>query len=861
MRAQSLGYVAAVALVVAAGLGLRWQVLEQGLITDDYVAAAILDGSYPGGRGPLDLFNFIDGTPADLQRHLDAGTFPWWSAPDLRLSMMRPLAALLVHADLALFGDRVALHHAHSLAWWVLLMLAAALLLRSVLPAGTAAFALLIFALEEGHNLPVTWLANRSALAALAFGVLGVWLHLIGRRDGVRWAVPASAASFAVALGFGEWGFPVLGYVVAYEWLRTDQPAARRLRALLPAALLGLGFVALRAWLGYGVRGSGIYLDPVDEPAQFLGAAGERIPIFFGDLFFGISAEWWVLGSPWRDSLLRLGLFTPEQWLKLPGWQFWHVAIGVGAMLTSATLLQWGLCRRPAAERGALSWLLLGGFLSLLPMVASFPTSRLVLPAALAVAAALAGLCRELGGRVLAPSRHVPLATLGSATLLAAVGYVQLYRPIPEARTYIGTLGHLYDSAREWVLHAELDPRTLAEADVVVLAVAEQPSGFWAPLIRRYHGLPTPRSWRTLSAAPHAHDLARPADNVLELTALGGGFAAGELEKLYRTPRAPLPLGHTVRMAGMTVQVVEVVAGEARRIRVTFDRSLDDPGLVFLASTPVGLSRAPIPEVGGVRRLPRAHVPNRFALELDRRYRDPFVRCPGARPALDQCRNGFAFSDCDGRDAPAWACSYAGDCRWFVGGCVAAGYEPSTCPADQLGCQHGQPFDRRELLGVPWVRDANDRTLAAWGRQAFRPERAFALPVALDAQLVPRDAPLLRCAGPGPAGGPCWAAGLRVARPLEQAGILGVQLEASGPARWALSVEAYRQRDGQLRARVCRVAQQSGVLPGHAAPRAVDCATSGELRLNRAPQHAAVAAPALHVIARFADGGLVDAEL
>jgi hypothetical protein len=250
MRAESLGYVAAVVLAVAAGLALRWQVLDGGLITDDYVAEAILEGSYPGARGPLDLFNFIDGTPEDLQRHLNAGTFPWWSAPNLRLSMMRPLAALLIHADRALFGARVELYHAHSLVWWALVMLAAAVLLRSVLPASTSALALLIFALEEGHNLPVAWLANRSALAALAFGLCGVWLHVRWRRDATRWAAFASAVSFGVALGFGEWAFPVLGYVAAYEALRTDQPVASRLRALLPAALLGLGFVGVRGWVG-----------------------------------------------------------------------------------------------------------------------------------------------------------------------------------------------------------------------------------------------------------------------------------------------------------------------------------------------------------------------------------------------------------------------------------------------------------------------------------------------------------------------------------------------------------------------------------------------------------------------------------
>jgi hypothetical protein len=64
------------------------------------------------------------------------------------------------------------------------------------------------------------------------------------------------------------------------------------------------------------------------------------------------------------------------------------------------------------------------------------------------------------------------------------------------------------------------------------------------------------------------------------------------------------------------------------------------------------------------------------------------LACPGqVRPALTSCSGGRLFVECGGESSPRFACSEAnGECLWFTGACVAAGFHPSECDADDRCC-------------------------------------------------------------------------------------------------------------------------------------------------------------------------------
>ena len=69
---------------------------------------------------------------------------------------------------------------------------------------------------------------------------------------------------------------------------------ARLKRAL--ATLAGrpqpaLVFLLVRALLGYGARGSGVYVDPRRRPAGFGLLLLHRVPVFIADMLFNVPAS------------------------------------------------------------------------------------------------------------------------------------------------------------------------------------------------------------------------------------------------------------------------------------------------------------------------------------------------------------------------------------------------------------------------------------------------------------------------------------------------------------------------------------------------------------------------------------------
>jgi hypothetical protein len=123
--------------------------------------------------------------------------------------------------------------------------------------------------------------------------------------------------------------------------------------------------------------------------------------------------------------------------------------------------------------------------------------------------------------------------------------------------------------------------------------------------------------------------------------------------------------------------------------------------------------------------------------------RDPAEACGGARPDVSSCFRGNFFADCGGDAGPVLACADE-DCRWFTGGCVAAGYQPSPCPASGVCCQNDWPFavvdDHLDVL-FP--------ALTAFGTAAWDRARAMTMAVVVDAGLTATGTSLT-CTGTNP---------------------------------------------------------------------------------------------------------------
>src|SRR5947207_5948412 len=108
--------------VIGAALALRAPVLRTGFTVDDYAQLSMLTGAYPVERTPFELFTFSKGSAHEVAALRDAGFFPWWSNPALRVALFRPLSSALMWCDLRLFGDDAFAYHLHGACWWVAMM-------------------------------------------------------------------------------------------------------------------------------------------------------------------------------------------------------------------------------------------------------------------------------------------------------------------------------------------------------------------------------------------------------------------------------------------------------------------------------------------------------------------------------------------------------------------------------------------------------------------------------------------------------------------------------------------------------------------------------------------------------------------
>jgi hypothetical protein len=560
-------------LSLAAALGLGLCTLGMGFFGDDYGHILILEGA-PGLGKPYDLFRFAGGDVEAVRRLMQLGVYPWWTLPELKLAFFRPLSSALIVLDYHLFGRNPVGYHLHSLAWYLAVVAVYGLMLRRYLPGVLGALALLLFAIDDAHLLPAGWLANRNALVATLPALVGLWLHLEWREHGRRWALPLSLLGLAVGLTGGETALGLFAYVGAYELLSARGTRAARLRGLVPALVLGVGYLLMYRALGYGAHGSGSYLDPLGEPGRYLASAPPRLLVLLGGLFLGAPSNLWSIAAvtrPWlvAAGVLGLGLFL---WLLRGAWP--------------------GLTDE---ERRHCRWLFTGAALSLLPVVSVFPDNRLLLVpgvggcVALAVVLRHAWRLRERGER---PRGVRPVAWVFAALHLVLA---PLFWPVMVLG--VRTVGQGAVDMLE-VTEGELDVARIREQHVMVLSAGDPLAGMYMPMLWAFHGKPQARSWRTLSTAPEEHVFTRTGPGSFELELPQGHFHASEFEQVFRGLRYTLAKGAQVDLEDVRVTVLDADAKGPTRIGFELDVPMEDPSLVFLHWREGALRRFTPPPVG-----------------------------------------------------------------------------------------------------------------------------------------------------------------------------------------------------------------------------------------------------------------------
>ncbi len=624
------------ALACAAfGVVLRYPALSSGFSADDYAQLAMIDGTYPVEREVWDLYNFSDGTveEADILRH--NGFFPWFTHREVRLSMFRPLSSLLVALDHHVFGNDAFKFHVHSAAWWVAMLLAVAWLYGALLPRSVACIALAFFTVDESHTVPFAWIANRCSLGSTLFGTLGLLAYVRYRERGSARAAAGCLASFAVALAFGEYGLCFTAYIAAYElWRllaerRTGLQHTRGWPALLRGHVLAMWpvvvpsaiFVAIRFALGRGPLHSGVYIGPDGDWLGFAVLIAKRLPVLFADLFAAVPSENWNFGNILLNPAYERG-WVSARWLWTAGpWRQAHSALG--AVLLAIGLIVWlavsrklarDEARAPAAAGRAplsnLPWLVWGSVASLLPVVGSFPSSRLVIIAEIGMAALLATIVVLCFSELRERFAVARVRTAGAALAGALVFGFHLIVPgnFTRADSISVKLGS--NSMRKAVMTLEADRRRLHLQRLIVISALEYGTSIYIPMVLARHGRKPPKSCWTASMAPGPHVLLRDSPNSFKLAPADGyAMLANAPEELFADPNAPFKEGDVVDVGGMKITVLQTAGRHIQAIRVETDVPLDDPSLHFVTPNFTGIRHFIMPPVGHFVRLPAPVVP------------------------------------------------------------------------------------------------------------------------------------------------------------------------------------------------------------------------------------------------------------
>jgi hypothetical protein len=544
---------------IALGIVLALPALAAPFFVDDYIHLAFLEDILPVHRQWWSLYTFVPGDGGEREAMLHYGMTPWWSSPELKLVLFRPLASALLTLDHFWFGRHALGWHLQSLLWWAALLVLVSRLYRRHVPAAVATLALAMFAIDDAHFMPLVWPAARNGLLATTFGLLGLSAHLRWRKQGWRPGAFLGPLGLALGLASSELAVSVFTYVLVYELLDGAGAAwRRRLAVLLPYLPLFALYALARSMIGAGAAGSGVYLDPTSDPLRFVWAAAGRIPALVGDLLWNIPAGLWAAGSDAQLGLVFLGLL---------------------ALLLVASWLRLALRRLAPEEARNIRWLGAGALLSLLPPAAGLPSEHTLLPASIGAAPVLAVLVRD-GIRLWRESRGILRRGWAGAILTAvALPNVVLAGPLLVGKLLFWK--QLADHITEVVCAC---PAARSSSTRALLAWSDQPFSFygWGA---GWLSCPGPMSaWIPMSGSPHPQTLTRVSENALLLEYTEQPGLDSEGERLFRDPKAAMHVGTIVKMdGGLTITVQAVEHGRPKRVLFELTRPIEQTDFRLLA--------------------------------------------------------------------------------------------------------------------------------------------------------------------------------------------------------------------------------------------------------------------------------------
>lgn len=499
-----------------------------GLAADDLLHASVLsDPAAPASA-------MFDASRMEITR-------PWWTDPRWHASFLRPLTVWTHQIDHMLWPDSPWAMHVVSLAWYAGLVLLTGAALRELGgPRWAIGLALWMFACNDAHAPTVAWIAARGTILAAALGTLALLLHIRSRR---RDRTPFAAwLCFLLALSSSEVAVAELGYLVSYT-LFVELGPRRRWWSVAPYLAIAIGWLVLRAQLGAGTAGTGLYVEPWSDPLRFATLVGPRAALLVTS----------VLGIPLVLDPLAF----------VPGAQLAAGVLGLCALVALGFLL------RPVLEDDAIArFFALATVLSAIPLATTVPQDRHTLLPSLAAF----GLVSRV---VLALSEDRVRSRL---LRFVAWAWIVVH----------AILGPLLMPLRAWtpaVLRQITEAAARALPDdsgqtVVLFAAPSDLNIMYTRALRMHEGRAHPDRFHTLYTGPFPAKVVRTGPRTLELHT--AGWFATPMSQLFR--ESAMSPGTTVATSDFEAQVMAAdAAGHPTVVRFAFPCVLEDCGIQWLS--------------------------------------------------------------------------------------------------------------------------------------------------------------------------------------------------------------------------------------------------------------------------------------
>ncbi len=547
--------------------------LTIGLVADDWIQVVVGRGwqsRLPGlPASSLDLFSFAGHSAGGNRAAMNAGMYPWWADPDVKLAFFRPISSLTHFIDWHAWPNSPFLMHLHNLVWFALALAAVAWVYRRFYadPA-VAGLATLLYALDDAHGQPVGWIANRNAMVAMSLALPVLVVHDRWRRDGWRAGAWLAPALLGVALGAGESALAVVGYLVAHAlWLDRGRLVARLAR-LWPYLAVIIVWRAIYVHLGYGTANSGVYVDPAHDPRAFVTALPSRA-------LYLLAGQ---LSLPWSD-LTAMWPYIGARAAKIA-----FVVALTSVVFVVAQLIP--VVRRDRTAR----FFATGALFAVVPISSTFPADRLLWFVGIGAMAVVAQF-------LLTPPRGL-WGWSGFVVLLLL--HVILAPPQLVLRSRSMEAVNIPLSRADESLPSTPD---IAGRTVVLV---NPPADFFAGYLasrRAALGVPLP-TFRWLTSTHDSVTVTREDEHTLVVTPVGG-FMPRISEYMLRS--RPLPPHAHIDLTGMHVDVLSTTAdGRPASARFRFDVPLTDPSLYFARWSVQRYAPFTLPAIGATVTLPPA---------------------------------------------------------------------------------------------------------------------------------------------------------------------------------------------------------------------------------------------------------------